>query len=458
MVLLSERTSLLETVLTMSDMPHEKDGGGDPMSCPLWNSGVMESTELELEEQGAIDRSTIVISTEFVHAGSMLTAFQSMGDPSKLPLDSLHSRPQSCFDNYQAFCIAATYYPGAVPVESPSSEVIPPYHDIPPLGEVDACDHESWMSRMSCLKLLDRSKSSRRCQFSRIPRDTWVFEFPQELCGRLIGKGGRTIQSIMQDSGTYLTLCSGKMNASDQVLKITGTENQILKAIKIIDSKFSSDVKAAESRVLPLTRSDQAVEVRQVQIPTDKEVDVVIANILNAGHLYLAMPRLAAVGHMNAFEKEMAKCYSLGHIPKMDRVPLPGTYCVAKSGDKWVRIQVVSSFAQSKKVEAILVDYGTYVMFPISSLRKIRADFLEMPFLAVECCLANIIPLNGDLFFSMTVTNLFQTLTENRKLKAVARASTNGVQYVELFIQEDNKLLSINRRLVACGAAQWIDM
>ena len=52
---------------------------------------------------------------------------------------------------------------------------------------------------------------------------------------------------------------------------------------------------------------------------------------------------------------------------------------------------------EQEEVDICFVDYGGYARVPASSLRQIRADFMSLPFQAVECLLANVAPLNGQL-------------------------------------------------------------
>lgn len=52
--------------------------------------------------------------------------------------------------------------------------------------------------------------------------------------------------------------------------------------------------------------------------------------------------------------------------------------------------------ATEEEVDICYVDYGGYARVPASSLRQIRADFMTLPFQAVECVLANITPLSGQ--------------------------------------------------------------
>jgi A-kinase anchor protein 1 len=48
------------------------------------------------------------------------------------------------------------------------------------------------------------------------------------------------------------------------------------------------------------------------------------------------------------------------------------------------------------EVDICFVDYGGYSRVPASCLRQIRADFMSLPFQAIECLLANVAPASGE--------------------------------------------------------------
>lgn len=54
---------------------------------------------------------------------------------------------------------------------------------------------------------------------------------------------------------------------------------------------------------------------------------------------------------------------------------------------------------ESKLCDVKFVDYGGYMTMPVSLLRQIRFDFVNLPFQAAECYLAGVKPANGIVFF-----------------------------------------------------------
>lgn len=62
--------------------------------------------------------------------------------------------------------------------------------------------------------------------------------------------------------------------------------------------------------------------------------------------------------------------------------------------DGWYRAQIVSVDEETETCEVRFLDYGGYLSLSTACLRAVRADFLTLPFQAVECYLANVAPIS----------------------------------------------------------------
>lgn len=69
---------------------------------------------------------------------------------------------------------------------------------------------------------------------------------------------------------------------------------------------------------------------------------------------------------------------------------------VAKWNDTWVRVCVENPDPLGEKNLVRLVDHGGYWICSNSQMRKIRSDYLTLPFQAIEIFLANIQAKNGN--------------------------------------------------------------
>ncbi|KAM6225841.1 A-kinase anchor protein 1, mitochondrial-like [Porphyrio hochstetteri] len=139
----------------------------------------------------------------------------------------------------------------------------------------------------------------------------------QALVGRLIGKQGRFMNFLKQESGAKLSL---------------------------IGKKFKS------------------LRLTNVSIPPEGvPVEVVVANQVDAGHMFLQ---------------------------------------------------------ETGEVELRYVDYGGYDRVKINQLRKIRSDFLSLPFQAAEVLLDNVVPLADEDHFSPQADAAVAEMTKGAVLVA----------------------------------------
>lgn len=78
---------------------------------------------------------------------------------------------------------------------------------------------------------------------------------------------------------------------------------------------------------------------------------------------------------------------------------------VAKCYDKWVRAYVEEADPNGLENIVRLVDHGGFWTFSNAEMRKIRSDYLTLPFQAIEVSLANIKPVGGKLKYPKTKSN-----------------------------------------------------
>ena len=230
------------------------------------------------------------------------------------------------------------------------------------------------------LSLRERSNCSQQSPSHASQMITWILDFPREFCGRLIGKKGKNLRKIMHDTKTHLSICKDEENERKQILTIYGPESQILDAVSMIEEMFAekgSVLGLRNSRALPVVHpKSSTVIARQMELPIDMEVNVMISAVVNAGHFYLIMPRFDAVAFKTDLERQINNFYDSGHTPKLSLAStLVGTYCIGNLENKWFRVQIIGIFATAKKVEVLLLDYGQFAIIPFSSLRRMRFVF-----------------------------------------------------------------------------------
>lgn len=68
---------------------------------------------------------------------------------------------------------------------------------------------------------------------------------------------------------------------------------------------------------------------------------------------------------------------------------------VAKWYNRWVRVYVEQPDPLGERHVVRLVDHGGYWFISSVDMKKIRSDYLTLPFQAIEIFLANVQPKNG---------------------------------------------------------------
>lgn len=174
----------------------------------------------------------------------------------------------------------------------------------------------------------------------------------------------------------------------------------------------------------------------QLVLPAGVSVDVMVSAVVAPNHVFVQQvthptyPSLARLDHC------MAQCYNEFPTPPLPRPVRPSMVCAAPSltDSGWYRAKIVAVYPPASmatvdengqviaiaaesaqvandskcqlevgadeedyEVEICYVDYGGYSRVPVSCLRQIRADFMSLPFQAIECLLANVAPANGTI-------------------------------------------------------------
>ncbi|KAM3849961.1 RING finger protein 17-like [Diretmus argenteus] len=99
--------------------------------------------------------------------------------------------------------------------------------------------------------------------------------------------------------------------------------------------------------------------------------------------------------------------------------PVMGQACVACFDDNvWYRAQVIGH-PGGRKVEVRYVDIGNTKILSVHDLRKLKDEFFALPAKAIQCCLADVVPLDGETW-SDTCTDRFIRLAHQKLVTVVA--------------------------------------
>ncbi|XP_002731683.1 uncharacterized protein LOC100368406 [Saccoglossus kowalevskii] len=281
---------------------------------------------------------------------------------------------------------------------------------------------------------------------------TYEFEFPTCECGRLIGRLGKNIKHLRQQSGTVIIMKKIPFDKDFQICSITGTQSQLDIALSLIAKKFPK---------VDITRSASPIGCGslelQLAIPEDICADVIVTNITTAGHIFVQQPMNPSFASLSNLNAAMAMCYNPPAVtPDIIEPVQVGTICACSRG-AWYRCQIVEVNADTNEVDIKYLDYGGYEQVNVRELKKIHTDFMALPFQATECYMAYISPLEDEEYFSQESEIALEEITMSGapiQIQVVDYAD-DGIPMVDMYAYPNNKMCYVNRELVDRGLVSW---
>ncbi|XP_015921172.1 uncharacterized protein [Parasteatoda tepidariorum] len=287
----------------------------------------------------------------------------------------------------------------------------------------------------------------------------YEFELPQELCGRLIGKHGRNVKSIMEHSNANVFIKHHPYDPLLKVVVVEGHRADVNEALEIIRRKYPPSMFPSVTLVQTNVLSSTGVpmpESLQLHLPEGASCDVILSSLVSAGHFFLQQPTHPTYPSLSTLDQCMINLYSQMDTPLLPQPIEAGVICAAPVYRGWYRAQVVYICDNSSDCGIKFVDYGGFSQVPISSLRQIRSDFMSLPFQASECYLAQVRPLGGDTW-SSEATSVFEELAQGQILQALlVEYADDGIPCVYLYRVQGVSSTFINKELVERGLAEWV--
>ncbi|KAM6110660.1 uncharacterized protein FYW35_009226 [Pterocles gutturalis] len=204
----------------------------------------------------------------------------------------------------------------------------------------------------------------------------WEIEVPKELIGRLIGRQGRFMSFLRQASGAKIYVSTLPYFHDSQVCHIEGSSHQVEKALSLIGKKFKELCLTNIHTLPPPTplTLHSLLMTAWLFLPDGVTVEVVVANQVDAGHMFLQQHTHPTFHVLRSLDQQMYACYSQPEIPTLPTPVEVGIICAAPGLDgAWLRAQVISYFEETDEVELRYVDYGGYDKVKIDTLRPIRS-------------------------------------------------------------------------------------
>ncbi|XP_056139460.1 A kinase (PRKA) anchor protein 1b isoform X1 [Lampris incognitus] len=289
----------------------------------------------------------------------------------------------------------------------------------------------------------------------------WEIEVPKHLVGRLIGKQGRYVSFLKQNSGAKIYISTLPYTQEFQICHIEGTQQRVDKALALIGKKFKdldlNNLYAAQPPALALPSLPMT---SWLLLPSGVTVEVIVVNIVSAGHVFVQQHTHPTYHALRSLDQQMFLCYSQPGTPALPSPAEVGVICAAPTAEgAWWRAQIISFYKETNELEIRYVDYGGYDRVKIDSLRQIRSDFVTLPFQGAEVLLDNIAPLPGEDGFSAEATLALEEMTRGvASLAQVSNYDNNtGLPLVQLWNMVGDEVMSVNRALAERGLGMWVD-
>jgi len=340
----------------------------------------------------------------------------------------------------------------------------------------------------------------------------YQFKIPSHMTGKLIGLGGQFVKSLKS-----MTMChidieknfnrdisrsssrNGQRNwlppqdgqpKDYQTVMLEGTRSQIDKCLDLVRERFHNNPEVSleqtnGSMVPSLHGAPNHFPTPQHALMSSNVLPVFVSALESGTHIFVQQPTHYTFHHVYRLEECMNHVYDGANNGKqhgdcsLSEAELQeALVCVCRSDGKWYRIQLVSKAEDADDASATdgddkksekrsgkwccrFLDVGGYGWVEPKDLRKIRSDFLELPFQAIECCLANVVPRESVDEFAGA--EALRDLTQNKNcFVRLSHFEEGSVPSVDLYYQtdetnEDSRHVLVNRELVNLGLMNWFE-
>jgi len=315
--------------------------------------------------------------------------------------------------------------------------------------------------------------------------DTWTedtqllvyhFHIPDYLCGKLIGNAGTFINKLKTNCNCNVIIGDIKDKKSLKTTKrkptrkrdewygegqlkqcsVEGTRSNIDKCLDLIREKFVHNPELTLEQTNKSDRVHTSMNNGSITLNLAQGImhDVFVSSIVSGAHVFLQQPGHPTFPALERLDQCMLNVYNNYTTPEVPRPIQQGSIAVAPSNGGWYRCLVVSYNEVDDSCDIKYIDYGGYETVPAEQIRQIRTDFLSLPFQAIECYLANIIPSD--------VENVAAAILEELVSGQVVQArqighAEDGTPLIHLYRRKGGVTTMVNRELVDNSVATWLE-
>uniref|UniRef100_A0A8C7ZLK6 Tudor and KH domain containing n=1 Tax=Oryzias sinensis TaxID=183150 RepID=A0A8C7ZLK6_9TELE len=231
------------------------------------------------------------------------------------------------------------------------------------------------------------------------------------------------------------------------------------------DTQEPEEQKVTDGEVESLS-TESLNEISTFEIPSpdlsfqpDEHLEVFVSASENPNHFWIQILGVRSY-QLDKLTEEMSRFYSSAN-PTEQKVEtvLVGDIVAAPYRDHstWNRARVLGVLG-SGLVDLYYVDFGDNAELPRDRLRRMRSDFLSLPFQAIECTLAGVKP-KGEVWTEEAL-DVFEQLTHcaswrplQAKLCSYSHSEISSWPSVKLYDSRDGQALDVGEELIRLGHA-----
>jgi tudor domain-containing protein 2 len=269
--------------------------------------------------------------------------------------------------------------------------------------------------------------------------ETFSMQVPQFSVGRIIGKQGKSIRELCRLSGARVVVEKGREYdlLSQRMCTITGTAEQIARAKSMIEEKIAEENEFRRKRgsaqetkttrgggILPPHIAEVVTVDMKALSPrlpsTDDYFSVYVSAVEVPDHFWVQSLELDG-SKLDALAREMNAVYPCLGADELsvENVVVGDIVCALFRHDSsWYRARVEEVISDTE-IEVHFVDFGDNDRITYQQIKKLRSEFLQLPFQAVECGLHGIKP-KGNVYWELRLFMILQNLGNVSACDAVA--------------------------------------
>lgn len=181
------------------------------------------------------------------------------------------------------------------------------------------------------------------------------FEVSENLCGKIIGRHGRSVKEIYDNTGATVCIECEKRGMKC-VVSIAGLFSQVQKAERLLLSRFKNSMKKIDDELFPLME----MYLESESLKCESSVNVIVTAIVNAGNLFVQIFDEKVDSNLVTLQNDLANKYM--KVPQklmyvMEMKPRVNDLCIGFIDNTWCRLKILE-YLDAEHVSVSFLDYG----------------------------------------------------------------------------------------------------